>query len=88
MALSPNQVLTHTARAAAKQLRRLWWPRAARAKGSGQSNVGRSLIHPLRTKVGNTAHRRSFYKLCDLNDFDEDPVLMNTDPVLLNTEWG
>ena len=35
---SPNQVLTHAARAAAKQLfRRLWWPRAARAKGSGQS---------------------------------------------------
>ena len=27
---SPNQVLTHAAR--------LWWPRAARAKGSGQSN--------------------------------------------------
>ena len=37
---SPNQVLnTHAARAAAKQLkfRHLWWPRAARAKGSGQS---------------------------------------------------
>ena len=34
---SPNQVLTHAARAAAKQLfRHLWWPRA---KGSGQ--VGR-----------------------------------------------
>ena len=34
---SPNQVLTHAARAAAKQLnfRHLWWPRAARAKGSG-----------------------------------------------------
>ena len=29
---SPNQVLTHAARAAAKHLR---WPRAARAKGSG-----------------------------------------------------
>ena len=41
---SPNQVLTHAARAAAKQLKKatrgglfshLWWPRAARAKGSG-----------------------------------------------------
>ena len=37
---SPNQVLTHAARAAAKQLnkllfRHLWWPRA---KGSSQSN--------------------------------------------------
>ena len=31
---SPNQVLTHAARAAAKQL---WWPRAARAKGSGHA---------------------------------------------------
>ena len=43
-ARSPNQaVLTHAARTAAKQLnkmpfRHLWWPRAARAKGSGQSN--------------------------------------------------
>ena len=37
---SPNQVLTHAARAAAKQLfRHLWWPRAARAKGSGQSKA-------------------------------------------------
>ena len=36
----PNQVLnTHAARVAAKQLkfRHLWWPRVARAKGSGQS---------------------------------------------------
>ena len=43
--VSPNQVLTHAARAAAKQLNKLnklnklfshlWWPRAARAKGSG-----------------------------------------------------
>ena len=32
-----NQVLTHAARAAATQLN-LWWQRAARAKGSGQSN--------------------------------------------------
>ena len=35
-------MLTHAARAAAKQLnkhRHLWWPRAARAKGSGQSNT-------------------------------------------------
>ena len=33
-------MLTHAARAAAKQLnfRHLWWPRAGRAKGSGQSN--------------------------------------------------
>ena len=27
-ALSPNQVLTHAARAAAKQLNHLWWPLA------------------------------------------------------------
>ena len=39
--VSPSQVFTHAARAAAKQLnnnfnfRHLWWPRAARAKGSG-----------------------------------------------------
>ena len=38
--VSHNQVLTHAARAAAKQLNKLlfshlWWPRAARAKGSG-----------------------------------------------------
>ena len=34
---SPNQVLAHAARAAAKQQSssHLWWPRAARAKGSG-----------------------------------------------------
>ena len=32
---SPNQVLTHAARAAAKQAPLLWWPRAAHAKGSG-----------------------------------------------------
>ena len=31
--------------------------------------VGRSTRH-LRTRVGE--HRRSFYKLCDLKDFDED----------------
>ena len=48
---SPNQVLTHAARAAAKQLnkrclfRHLWWPRAARAKGrSGQSNCETSNV--------------------------------------------
>ena len=31
-------MLTHAARAAAKQLNATTWPRAARAKGSGQSN--------------------------------------------------
>ena len=37
---SLNQVLTLAARAAAKQLfRHLWWPLAAGAKGSGQSNL-------------------------------------------------
>ena len=39
---SPNQVLTHAARAAAKQLNSSFsatlWPRAARAKGPGQGN--------------------------------------------------
>ena len=35
----PNQVLTHAARAAASRRRHLWWPRAARAKGSGQRNA-------------------------------------------------
>ena len=44
VAISPNQVLTHAARAAAKQLKKpfqafLAWPRAARAKGSGQSKL-------------------------------------------------
>ena len=39
-ASSPNQVLTHAARAAAKQLN--LWPRAARAKGPGQGNPRQS----------------------------------------------
>ena len=42
---SPNQVLTHAARAAATQLNKLnsatLWPRAARAKGPGQGKAGR-----------------------------------------------
>ena len=45
--LSPNQVLTHAARAAAEQLNfsHLWWPRAARAKGSDHARMARRAQH-------------------------------------------
>ena len=45
MTVGCKPTITHAARAAAKQLnlfRHLWWPRAARAKGSGQSKRQRA----------------------------------------------
>ena len=57
-------MLTHAARAAAKQLnkvpfhRHLWWPRAARAKGSGQSNQrsARKITNQVLTHAARAAH--------------------------------
>ena len=55
-------MLTHAARAAAKQLnklfRRLWWPRAARAKGSGQSNKIGTVVAslPARARAAHEPH--------------------------------
>ena len=67
---SPNQVLTHAARAAApaKQLnfRHLWWPRAARAKGSGQSKIRKkgsnSRYHSHKRIVPSTARRGIYFQ--------------------------
>ena len=55
-------MLTHAARAAAKQLnkaRHLWWPRAARAKGSGQSKRSSLRVYPF-NMPGSHSFRETF----------------------------
>ena len=58
---SPNHVLTHAARAAAKRLcsralaplvAALWWPRAARAKGSGLLSLHNPVARAARALTG------------------------------------
>ena len=57
---SPNQVLTHAARAALVAAR-LWWPRAARAKGSGQSK-DQNIVYIMLPDVVWSAHAAPQWK--------------------------